>query len=461
MNRIPVPGILGELARVFNQSGYKLYLVGGAVRDIFLCRKVGDWDVATDAAPEQVMELFRRVIPTGIAHGTVTIHYKGEMIECTTFRTETGYSDGRRPDAIQYAATIEEDLSRRDFTMNAVAVALPSGEVIDPFGGRADINAGLIRTVGTASERFSEDGLRPLRAVRFSAQLGFAIEGATLDAIRPALTVTSLVAKERIRDELSKLLISPVPSTGLRFMEKTGLLELVLPELASCRGVEQKGLHRFDVLDHLYMTCDASPAESLELRLAGLFHDIGKPEARAVDSLGMYTFHQHESISARITERVLTRLRFPVKTVKNVCHLVAQHMFHYEPVWSDAAVRRFIVRVGKENIPALFDLRRADGWAITGVRGEPFHLAEFSDRIKAVLSADHAFSLKDLALNGKDLAAAGIPAGPETGKVLRELFEAVLDDPSLNERNRLLDIALAVYSRNEGWKNTGNRASVE
>ncbi len=457
MNRIPVPGILKDLSRIFSDAGHTLYLVGGAVRDIYLCRSGGDWDVATEASPERVMQLFRHVIPTGIAHGTVTIRFKDALIECTTFRTETGYSDGRRPDEIQYAATIEDDLSRRDFTMNAIAVSLPEGTVIDPFGGREDIKAGIIRTVGSAAERFGEDGLRPLRAVRFSAQLGFTLEAATLEAIRPSLGVTALVAKERVRDELSKLLSSPIPSTGLRFMERTGLLELVLPELAACRGVEQKGLHRFDVLDHLFLACDAAPEKSLELRLAALFHDIGKPEVRETDSLGLYTFHHHEAVSAKIAERVLTGLRYPQKTVRTVVHLVAQHMFHYEPVWSDAAVRRFIVRVGKEHIPALFDLRRADGWAIAGVRGEPLHLAEFSDRIDSILSKEHAFSLKDLAVNGKDLLAAGIPPGPGTGLILKELFEAVLDDPELNRKDRLMEIALAFYARMEDLKGDVSR----
>lgn len=447
MNRIPVPGILKDLSRTFTEAGHSVYLVGGAVRDIYLCRAAGDWDVATDAAPEKVMQLFRRVIPTGIAHGTVTIHHKGAMIECTTFRTETGYSDGRRPDSISYAATIEDDLSRRDFTMNAIAVSLPEGTVIDPFNGRSDIKAGIIRTVGNPEARFGEDGLRPLRAVRFSAQLDFQLEKAAKDAIRPCLNITALVAKERVREELTKLLLSPVPSTGLRIMEDTGLLELLLPELAACRGVEQKGLHRFDVLDHLLLACDACPQNSLELRLAGLFHDIGKPETRVTDSRGMHSFHHHEAVSAEIAERVLIRLRFPLKTIKTVTHLVAQHMFHYEPNWTDSAVRRFIVRAGKEHIPALFDLRRADGWAITGVRGEPLHLTEFADRIESILSKDHAFSLKDLALNGNDLIKAGIPAGPTTGLVLKELFEAVLDDPELNEKSRLTEIAVACYNR--------------
>jgi len=400
--------------------------------------------VATDARPEEVATLFRRIIPTGIEHGTVTIPFRDKMIECTTFRTETGFSDGRRPDSVSFHATIEEDLARRDFTMNAIAVSLPEGTVVDPFGGRTDIRSGIIRTVGTAGERFSEDGLRPLRAVRFASQLGFMIDGPTLQAIEPALPVTARVARERIRDELVKILVSPVPSKALHFMEITGLLRLVLPELSSCRGVEQKGMHLHDVLDHLLASCDAAPADRLELRLAALLHDAGKPLVRAVGTDGQFTFHNHETESARITAAVMERLRFPLKTQRNVCHLVARHMFHYEPSWTDTAVRRFIVRVGEEHIADLFALRRADSQGITGNAAEPQHLAEFRSRIDRVLEAEHAFSLKDLKVNGKDLMAAGVPPGPRTGLILDELLEAVLEDPSLNTRERLVEIVTEI-----------------
>ena len=205
MDRVPVPAVLKDFSRFFTSGGFQVFLVGGAVRDLFLDKKADDWDVATDARPEEVATLFKRIIPTGIEHGTVTIPFRDKMIECTTFRTETGFSDGRRPDSVSFHSTIEEDLARRDFTMNAIAVSLPEGNIVDPFGGRADIAAGMIRTVGTASERFAEDGLRPLRAVRFSSQLGFTIDGPTLAAIEPAIPVTARVAKERIRDEDPRL----------------------------------------------------------------------------------------------------------------------------------------------------------------------------------------------------------------------------------------------------------------
>lgn len=445
MDRVPVPAILADLSRIFSADGFRLYLVGGAVRDMFLGKKAEDWDVATDATPEEVARLFRRIIPTGIDHGTVTIPFRNHMIECTTFRTEQGYTDGRHPDSIAYTATIEEDLSRRDFTMNAIAVSLPDGTIIDPFLGRNDIRAKTIRTVGFPGERFAEDGLRPLRAVRFSAQLEFTIDPLTLAAIFPALPITALVAKERIRDELVKMLTSALPSTGLRFMESTGLLKLILPELAACRGVEQKGLHAFDVLDHLLHACDACPAGNTVLRIAGLFHDIGKPAVRSTDENGFYTFYNHDAESARIAEKIMERLRFPLKTTKAVSHLVKQHMFHYEPTWTDAAVRRFIVRSGKESVQDLFELRRADCYGITGIRTEPPFLGEFGERIQAIIEKECAFSLKDLAINGHDLAKQGIPPGPLTGLILGELFETVLDDPSLNTADRLKEIADSLY----------------
>ncbi|HKL85029.1 MAG TPA: HD domain-containing protein [Treponemataceae bacterium] len=446
MFTVSIPHILKELSLVFKDNGFQVYLVGGAIRDILLNKKADDWDIATDATPEEVSQLFKKIIPTGIAHGTVTIHYKSYQIECTTFRTENGYSDGRRPDSISYTATIEEDLSRRDFTMNAIGISLPDGKLVDPFSGRKDIKASLIKTVGNPIERFSEDGLRPLRAVRFAAQLGFSIEEATLSAIRPCLEITAKVAKERIKDELVKLLCSPKPSIGLRFMEETGLLQLIIPELQKCRGVEQKGMHKADVLDHLYATCDLCPPQ-IELRLAGLFHDIGKPAVRALTPDGIYTFYNHEIESQKIVERILKNLRFPTKTINTVSHLVRHHMFHYESNWTDAAVRRFIVRTETDYIEPLFALRLADARAISGVQGELTYLDEMRSRIHSLQKKQHAFNLKDLAINGKDLISQGIPAGPKTGLILEELLETVLDEPEFNTREKLISCALEIYKR--------------
>ncbi|MCL2478951.1 MAG: CCA tRNA nucleotidyltransferase, partial [Treponema sp.] len=276
--------VLKEIASLFTEKDREVCLVGGAVRDMLRGKKAQDWDLATNAPPEEVTEIFKKakpqgkVIPTGIKHGTVTVLYRGYSIEITTYRTETDYSDGRRPDRVNYAATIEEDLSRRDFTMNAVALRLPKGEKIDPFGGAADIKAGIIRCVGDPSERFAEDGLRPLRAIRFAAQISFSVEQETLAAISRLPETINKVSAERVRDEIDKIIASDKPSRGFLLMEQTGLLQVFLPELSICRGVEQKGFHRFDVLEHSLLACEyaADNRYPQDVRIAALLHDTGK-----------------------------------------------------------------------------------------------------------------------------------------------------------------------------------------
>ncbi|MDR2029513.1 MAG: CCA tRNA nucleotidyltransferase [Treponema sp.] len=443
MGNVRIHPVLRETAAVFSRAGKQVFLVGGAVRDLLRGKEAQDWDLATDARPEEVMALFRRVIPTGIKHGTVTIHFKGHAMEVTTFRTESDYSDGRHPDRIRYAATIGEDLSRRDFTMNAIALALPGGAMVDPFKGLADIKARRIRCVGNPAERFAEDGLRPLRAVRFAAQLGFSLDEAVLGAIPQSLPVTARVAPERIRGEMEKILAADTPSGAFLLMEKCGLLDLILPELARCRGIGQKGFHRFDVLDHSLLACDyaarlrASPA----VRLAGLFHDIGKPLVRKTDDAGIWTFYQHERVSAELTRKIGQRLRYPRALIDRAVHLIEEHMFHYEETWSDAAVRRFIIRVGEENLEDLYTLRRADAYATGGVEPPPHFLVPLISRVDGVLAQGRALSLGDLAVSGRDLLGIGIAQGPRLGIILKELLESVVDDPELNTREKLLEIA--------------------
>ncbi|MDR2759767.1 MAG: CCA tRNA nucleotidyltransferase [Spirochaetaceae bacterium] len=441
--------ILKEVAAVFRGQKKKVYLVGGAVRDLFRHHKAQDWDLATDALPEEVMTMFRRVIPTGINHGTVTVHYKGHSLEITTFRTESAYTDGRHPDQVRYTAAIEEDLSRRDFTMNALAFALPQGPLVDPFGGQEDIKKRIIRCVGQGEERFREDGLRPLRAVRFAAQLGFEVEPLTLAAIPGALDITARVAPERIRDELDKIIAAGEPSIAFLLMEKTGLLELLLPELGRCRGIPQKGFHRFDVLDHSLLAGDYSARKNapLQVRLASLFHDIGKPLTRKTDESGIWTFYHHERESARLTRNILTRFRYPHAVIEGVVHLVTEHMFFYEETWSDAAVRRFVIRVGEDKIRDLLELRKADSYAAAGVEPDGDFLVPFINRIDGVLAQGRVFSLKDLAVSGKDLQDIGVKPGPRMGIILRELLETVIDDPELNKREKLLEIAKNINRR--------------
>ncbi|MCR4953394.1 MAG: CCA tRNA nucleotidyltransferase [Treponema sp.] len=473
INKIKIPSLLTDFYSHFEKAGFKAYLVGGAVRDIFLKKEASDWDVATNATPQDVIKLFKFVVPTGIEHGTVTVHFMGEEIEVTTFRTEAGYSDGRHPDSINYAATIEEDLARRDFTMNAIAVNLADGKIVDPYDGRKDIAKKMIRTVGVAHERFMEDGLRPVRAIRFACKLGFSIEKLTYkelfeDSIHQKVRSISV---ERFRDEFTKILSAEKPSIGLKLLEETGILPIFIPEFTICRGCIQsdyRAFHKFDVLDHLFYACDGAPANKLNVRLAAFFHDIGKPVVKQIKTqtvldgdkndgstkeIGTITFYNHESAGEKITREILIRLKFPNAVVNDVCHLVKEHMFHYESNWTDGAVRRFLVRVKPECLEDLYDLRLSDMYGMYNEKVDVRYsesvklLNELQDRIKDVMDNQNALSLKDLAVNGKILMENGIPAGKQLGLILNELFSCVLEDPELNTKEKLLEIALKLYDK--------------
>ena len=466
-NKVNVHPTLRKFNKVFEENGYEAYLVGGVVRDLFLNKEAHDWDVATNAPPEEVMKMFKVVIPTGIEHGTVTVHFMKKEIEVTTYRTESDYSDGRHPDKVNYARTIEEDLSRRDFTINAIAINLKDGRIKDPFHGRRDIKKKLIQTVGKAEERFNEDGLRPIRAIRFASKLGFTIKESTYKEISnpQIMKKIQMISIERFRDEFEKLLQSDKPSVGLYLLEDTGLLNLFIPEFSKCRHCIQsdyRGFHKFDVLDHLYYACDGAPKNKLNVRLAALFHDIGKPTAKSVTEtevldgennnqpkkLETITFYNHEKYSAEITKKIMTRLKFSNDMINNVCHLVKEHMFHYEESWTDAAVRRFIIRAKYECLEDLFDLRLADMYGMFNEKIEYRYsksvhlLMELKERIEKIMKEQNALSLKDLAVNGKDLMSKGIPSGKKLGLILNKLLDAVLEDPNLNSKEKLLEIAV-------------------
>lgn len=449
--KIKIEQKLKDFNSHFESAGFKAYLVGGAVRDIFLHKKPHDFDVATNATPQDVMKLFRTVIPTGFEHGTVTVHFEGLEIEVTTFRTESGYSDGRHPDSVNYAATIEEDLSRRDFTINAIAADLKNGKIVDPFGGKRDIKKKIIRTVGKAHERFMEDGLRPVRCVRFACKLGFSIEKHTFSELFDSeiQKKISSISIERFRDEFEKILGSAKPSVGLKLLEETGIMKLFIPELLDGRGCvqsDQRGFHDFDVLDHLYYACDGAPVEKLNIRLAALFHDIGKPAAKKLID-GNITFYNHERIGAKLTQEIMTRLKFPNAVIDDVCHLIREHMFNYESNWTVPAVRRFIIRVGQEHLEDLFDLRLADMYGMHNQKIEYKYsaaialLVELKDRIAVELEKNNALSLKDLAINGNDLIAAGFEKGKKLGIILNHLLDCVIEDPDMNTKEKLLKVA--------------------
>jgi putative nucleotidyltransferase with HDIG domain len=297
--------------------------------------------------------------------------------------------------------------------------------------------------VGNPLERFGEDGLRPLRCARFAAQLGFSVEKATADAIPQTLSITEKVAFERRRDEIDKIIASQKPSTGFLFMEKTGLLSLLLPELADCRNIDQKGFHSFDVLDHSLMSCDYAARENYPhiVRIAALFHDIGKPLVRKMGESKEWTFYKHEKVSEELARNILTRYRYPNAVIDETARLIAEHMFYYEDQWTDAAVRRFIMRVGETHLPNLYRLRYADSFGLSGREPAPDSLAPLLRRVERILAEANALSIRDLAVSGNDLIALGVKPGPRLGAILKELLETAVDDPAQNERERLLEIA--------------------
>jgi len=432
------PKSLLDVLTALRETGFKAYVVGGCVRDMLLERKVTDWDVATDARPEQIQKAFDKTVPTGIAHGTVTVIEGEAHFEVTTFRKDSAYPDARHPEAVFFSERIEEDLARRDFTVNAIAYEPLSGEVVSPHEGLADISAAIIRTVGKPLERFREDGLRPLRAVRFACQLNFSIERNTYQAIPLALDRVSLVSMERVREEIMKILDCEKPSRGFEMMREAGLLGLFIPELEKSRGVTQNEFHAYDVFWHDLYSCDAVPKGKPLVRLAALLHDIGKP-ATWEDREGRVTFYNHQHVGAAMVAEIMDRLRFSNAEKEYVVRLVENHMFDYKSEWTDGALRRFIRRVGVGAIADMFDLRIADFLGNGLKQGFPGYLGEMHNRIEELLKKDNALSVNDLAIDGKDvMRELGIGPGQAVGTTLKELLELVIDNPELNTREELI-----------------------
>ena len=465
MRPIAIPTILRPFASRFAAAGYRCFLVGGAVRDLLRRQRPGEWDVATNATPPQVQHLFRRTISTGIAHGTLTVLFRSLRVEVTSFRIEEGYSDGRRPDKVYFSASIEDDLGRRDFTINGMALDLIGGDFLDLYDGRADLRHGVVRAIGSPEQRFSEDGLRILRAVRFACTLGFTIEIRTAAAIRSNAAMLQRIAAERVRAEIERILDAARPSVGLRLLRDLGLLAIILPELQCCVGVAQDDGTVGDLYEHLILACDGAPHGNRVLRMAALLHDIGKPGTQQTTAAtGAVHFHGHEQLSARLAEQIMHRLRFPKAFLRRVCHLIEHHMFNYTSQWSDAGIRRFIVRVGADYIDDLITLRLADRYGKYGRSPAPGQadrlLEELGERVHVQMAArasgTHALSLRDLALNGHDLQQElAISDGPLIGHLLTMLLETVLHDPEQNTRPTLLRIARNYW--NERIRTRGQR----
>lgn len=437
---IQLPEKVKYIIDTIMEAGYEAYAVGGCIRDSILLRKPSDWDITTSASPYQVKELFRRTLDTGIKHGTVTVMLDKEGFEVTTYRIDGEYEDGRHPKEVTFTRNLTEDLKRRDFTINAMAYNEKDG-LVDIFGGLEDIRCKMIRCVGDPVERFSEDALRMMRAVRFSAQLGYRIEEETSNAIRVLAPDLKKISAERIQTELVKLLTSPHPDY-LRMAYETGITKVVLPEFDLCMITEQKNPHHcYTVGEHTLVAMQAVRADKV-LRLAMLFHDMGKPLCVTTDEEGIDHFHGHPSVSEEIAGNVLHRLKFDNDTIYMVKKLVKYHDQYIEP--QPKNVRCAIRKMGEDVFPLLLEVKEADVQAQSDFLREKKekNLKDVRDVYQRILAEKQCVSLKTLAINGKDLIdQTGMKPGKELGEVLNELLDLVTEDPARNTREYLLKAA--------------------
>lgn len=457
------------------QAGYEAYVVGGAVRDGMMGKEITDWDLTTEAKPEEIQALFKSSFYNN-EYGTVSLpalnlieemktegwlaETKGwteaEVLEITTFRTEVNYSDNRRPDRVSWGNSLVEDLARRDFTINAMALSFGGREAVaelqtyakqksewlvpmklsDPYQGRADLEQKIIRAVREPRERFTEDALRMMRAVRLGAQLGFAIETKTLTAIQEKAALINKISAERLRDEWLKILASGFPAEGITLLENTGLLAEIMPELSAMKGVKQGGHHIYDVWKHSLEALRECPSRDPIVRMATLLHDIGKPKVYREQGPRGVTFYGHEVVGARMAKQIGDRLRLSKREVERLFILVRWHMFVYNPEMTDAAIRRFIRRVGLENINDMMLLRVGDRKG-GGSRATSWRLRELQERIGQQLY--EPLRLKDMVVDGKDvMQVLKIKPGRKVGQILDQLFEEVLEDSQKNQRQYLL-----------------------
>lgn len=449
--KVKLPVLVKKVLETLEKAGFEAYIVGGAVRDILTKTEVKDWDFTTRAKPEEIQKLFKEVFYDN-AFGTVgvaekhlreqfKVKGKGESVyEITTFRSESGYSDRRRPDKVSWGKSLTEDLKRRDFTINAMALKIKGeneAEIIDPYEGQKDLKDKLIRAVGKADKRFQEDALRMMRAIRIGSQLGFMIEAETLKAISKNADLIKEIAMERVRDELLKTIASGYPKDGILMLFTSGLLEHIMPELIETRGIEQAGHHTKDVWRHSLDALEACPSPSPIIRLATLLHDVGKPKVKMDRGKGKeITFYNHEVVGARMTKEIARRLKMSKKEIDMLWLLVRWHMFAYDPKMTDKAIRRFVKRVGRENINKMMMLRIGDRIG-GGSKATSWRLRELQERIGKVLYTP--LQIKDLKVNGNDvIKILKIKGGPKVGKVLEKLFDEVMEEAKKNKREYLL-----------------------
>ncbi len=438
-----IPQEIISITNRLEGAGFEAFVVGGSVRDFLLGKTPKDWDLTTDARPEELQEIFPHSFYNN-DFGTVTVINEEasdeplRAVEITTYRTEGAYSDKRHPDQVAFTPSLNEDLKRRDFTVNALALrkAGEREEIVDLFDGRGDLERKVIRAVGDASQRFSEDALRMLRAVRFAVQLGFEIEAGTFAAIRENAALLADISAERVRDEFNKIILSPDPMRGIELLRTAELLRFVIPELEAGVGMAQNRHHIYTIYEHSIRTLQACPSRKLEVRLAALLHDIAKPQTKAGEGPDS-TFYNHDFVGAKITEKILRRLKYSNKIVEKTALLVRNHMFYYNTgEVSEAGIRRLIKRVGRENLADLMDLRIADRIGSGTPKGKPYKLRHLEYLIEKV--SKDPISPKMLKVNGQDIMTLlNIQPGPKVGAILKVLLAEIIEDPDKNNRNYL------------------------
>lgn len=434
--KIALPDKVSYIIDTFMQAGYEAYAVGGCVRDSILGREPKDWDITTSATPMEMKALFPRTIDTGIAHGTVTVMLGREGFEVTTYRIDGKYEDARHPKEVTFTPNLLEDLKRRDFTINAMAYNDKNG-LVDAFDGIGDLNRKVIRCVGDAEKRFTEDALRMMRAVRFAAQLGFSIDPDTRQAIQTLSPSLAYISAERIQTELVKLLVSNHPEE-MRTLYETGLTKIMLPEFDTMMRTEQNNPH------HIYTVGEHTIQSLLHvendkgLRLTMLLHDVAKPSCQTIGEDGFHHFYDHQRRGSEMAEEILQRLKFDNITIERVCRLIAGH--DDNPPVTERNVRRAVVRLGRKAYPDIFAVKRADVLAQSAYKqGEKLqYIEEYEACYNRIIEKEQCLSLKDLAVKGSDLIAEGMKPGPKLGQVLQELFELVLEEPEKNTKEYLL-----------------------
>ena len=448
MKNQAIPKEIVDIVETLEKAGFQAFLVGGCTRDLLLGKTPKDWDVTTDATPEQISPLFPKTFYENL-YGTVgvvnenTENESFKIVEVTPYRLESSYSDYRHPDGVKFSKSIEDDLKRRDFTINAIAVNLSGGaikDIVDLFDGLKDIKDKTIKTVGNAHDRFSEDALRMIRAVRLATELGFTINIDTEKAVLSHGNLLKEIAIERIRDEFTRIIMSPHPKIGIELLDKLNILNYIVPELSKAKGVKQNQAHAYDVGEHLLrsLQCAADKDFPLDIRLSALFHDISKPETKRISrETGQITFYGHDVIGSRVTKKILQRLKFPVKTIERVTRIIRWHMFFSDTeTITLSAVRRMINNVGKENIWDLMDVRVCDRVGTGRPKENPYRLRKYKSMVEEAMR--DPISVNMLKIDGQGIMnVTHVTPGPKIGYVLHALLEEVLENPSLNTREYL------------------------